>query len=108
MQAIRAIDAWIWKMNFEIDSNILFKVEGNDLILIDQENGVETVFENSVNELTRHMKLLIAWISEESAVKKLKESGYVKDVDITFSPFWISTVSSNIDSIEFIIRQEEK
>jgi hypothetical protein len=65
-------------------------------------------FENSVNELTRHMKLLIAWISEESAVKKLKESGYVKDVDITFSPFWISTVSSNIDSIEFIIRKEEK
>ena len=37
-------------LNFEIDSNILFKVEGNDLILIDQENGVETVFENSVND----------------------------------------------------------
>ncbi|MFZ2256270.1 MAG: hypothetical protein WAW59_00035 [Patescibacteria group bacterium] len=41
-------------------------------------------------------------------MKRLKEDGYVKDVDISFSPFWISTVSSNTDNIEFVIRQEEK
>jgi len=91
-------------------NNIVSKAEDNSRIKATMEMTASVTydFENTANELTRHMKLLIAWLGEEDAMKRLKEDGYVKDVDISFSPFWISTVSSNTDNIEFVIRQEEK
>lgn len=91
-------------------SNIVSQAEDRSRIKATMEMTASVTydFENSINELTRHMKLVIAGISEEEAIKKLKESGYVKDVEMSFSPFWISTVSSNIDNIEFVIRKEEK
>jgi hypothetical protein len=91
-------------------SNIVSKVEDNSRIKATMEMTASVTydFENAANELTRHMKLLIAGLWEDTAVERLKEDGHVKDVEITFSPFWISTVSSNIDNIEFVIRQEEK
>jgi hypothetical protein len=62
-------------------------------------------FENATNELTRHMKVLIAGLSKKEAISRLINSGHVKEVDISFSPFWIRNVSSNIDNIDFIIER---
>ncbi len=62
-------------------------------------------FENSSNQLVRHMKVLIAWLSKNDAISRLINDGHVKDIDISFSPFWIRQVSSNIDNIEFIIKK---
>jgi len=89
-------------------SNIVSRAEDNSRIKATMEMTASVTydFENITNELTRHMKLLIAGLSKDEAVKRIKEGGYVKDVEISFSPFWISTVSSNIDNIEFVIRQE--
>lgn len=91
-------------------SNIVSQAEDRSRIKATMEMTASVTydFENTANELTRHMKLLIAGLSEEDAIERLKEDGYVKDVEISFSPFWISTVSSNTDNIEFVIRQEEK
>lgn len=91
-------------------SNIVSKAEDNSRIKATMEMTASVTydFENAANELTRHMKLVIAWLPEDESIKRLKEDGHVKDVEITFSPFWISTVSSNIDNIEFVIRKEEK
>jgi hypothetical protein len=62
-------------------------------------------FENATNELTRHMKVLIAGLSKKEAISRLINAGHVKEVDISFSPFWIRNVSSNIDNIDFIIER---
>lgn len=91
-------------------SNVVSRAEDNSRIKATMEMTASVTydFENAANELTKHMKILIAWVSRDEAIEKLKEDWHVKDVEITFSPFWISTVSSNIDNIEFVIRQEEK
>lgn len=91
-------------------SNIVSRVEDNSRIKATMEMSASVTydFENAANELTRHMKLLIAGLSDTDAVERLKTDAPVKDVELSFSPFWISTVSSNIDNIEFVIRQEEK
>jgi hypothetical protein len=62
-------------------------------------------FENVANDLTKHMKILIAWLSRPDAISRLINDGHVKDISISFSPFWIRQVSSNIDNIEFIIKK---
>jgi hypothetical protein len=62
-------------------------------------------FENTTNELTRYMKALITGLSRKDATDKLINEWHVKSVDITFSPFWIRQVSSNIDNIEFVIKR---
>ncbi len=91
-------------------SNIVSRAEDNSRIKATMEMTASVTydFENAANELTRHMKLLIAGLGVKEATDRLKEDGHVKEVEMTFSPFWISTVSSNIDNIEFVIRQEEK
>lgn len=61
--------------------------------------------ENSSNELTRRMKVLIAGLSRKDAIDKLISEGKVHEVKITFSPFWLTQVSSNVDNIEFIIQK---
>ena len=62
-------------------------------------------FENVANDLTKHMKVLIAWLPRADAISRLINDGHVKDISISFSPFWIRQVSSNIDNIEFIIKK---
>jgi hypothetical protein len=61
--------------------------------------------ENPSNELTRRMKVMIAGLSRLEAITRLKEWWRIKDVSISFSPFWLSRVSSNLDNIEFVIRK---
>lgn len=91
-------------------SNVVSKTDDNTRIKATMEMTANVAydFENVTNELTRHIKFLIAGLPEDQAIQKLKDDGYVKDVTLSFSPFWISTVSSNIDNIEFVIKQEEK
>lgn len=88
-------------------SNILSKAEDNTRIKATMEMTASTTydFENATNELTRHMKVLIAWLSKNEAVSRLINNWHVKEVDIQFSPFWIRTISSNIDNIEFFIKK---
>jgi muramidase (phage lysozyme) len=61
--------------------------------------------ENASNELTRRMKIMIAWLTKKDAISRLINEGHVREVDIRFSPFWLSRVSSNLDNIEFIIKK---
>lgn len=88
-------------------TNIVSKVEDNSRIKATMEMNVSITydFENAANELTRHMKVLIAWLPEKDAISRLINDGHVKEVELSFSPFWISTVSSNVDNIEFIIKK---
>lgn len=60
-------------------------------------------FENATSQLVRHMKNMIAGLPKKEAVNLLINNGNIKEVDIDFSPFWIRSVSSNIDNIEFVI-----
>lgn len=60
-------------------------------------------FENATSQLARYMKNLIAGLSKKEAISVLINNGNIKEVDIKFSPFWIRTVSGNIDNIEFVI-----
>lgn len=91
-------------------SNIVSQTDDKSRIKATMEMTASVTydFENSTNELTHHLKRIIAGSSKEEAIKKLKEAWHAKEVEMTFSPFWISTVSSNIDNIEFTIRQEER
>lgn len=88
-------------------TNVVSRAEDDSRIKATMEMNVSITydFENAANELTRHMKVLIAWLSKKDAISRLINDGHVKEIDISFSPFWISTVSSNIDNIEFIIQK---
>ncbi len=60
--------------------------------------------ENAANELTRKMKVTVAWLSKAEAINRLINTWQVREVDIKFSPFWLTSVSSNLDNIEFVIK----
>lgn len=79
------------------DSTIKASMEMNTTITYD--------LENSSNELTRRMKVMIAWLTKKEAINRLIQEGRVHEVAISFSPFWLTRVSSNLDNIEFIIRR---
>jgi hypothetical protein len=80
-----------------LDAMIKATMEMNTTITYD--------LENSSNELTRRMKVMIAWLPKAEAIDRLIREGRVHEVAISFSPFWLSRVSSNLDNIEFIIRK---
>ncbi len=79
------------------DSSIKATMEMNATITYD--------LENASNELTRRMKVTIAWLSKTEAITKLINEWHVREVDIRFSPFWLTRVSSNLDNIEFVIKE---
>ena len=79
------------------DSFIKATMEMNTTITYD--------LENASNELTRRMKIIIAGLKEADAVARLINEGHVREVDVSFSPFWLTRVSSNLDNIEFIIKK---
>lgn len=88
-------------------TNIVSRAEDGSRIKVTMEMNASITydFENVANELTRHMKVLIAGLSQKDAVDRLLNDGHVKEVTIDFSPFWIRQVSSNIDNVEFIIKR---
>lgn len=79
------------------DMNIKATMEMNTTITYD--------LENSSNELTRRMKVMIAGLPKKEAIGRLIAEGRVHEVEIDFSPFWLTRVSSNLDNIEFVIRK---
>ena len=62
-------------------------------------------FEDPTNNLTRKLKNLIVGTTEREATSILLNDGNVAGVKLRFSPFWLTRVSSNPDSIEFIIEK---
>ncbi len=62
-------------------------------------------FENATNVIVKHLKTLILWLPNDKAIEKLINEWHVKEVDIRSSPFWLKNVASNIDNVEFKIRQ---
>ena len=79
------------------DSSIKATMEMNTTITYD--------LENASNELTRRMKITIAGLKRSDAVTRLINEGHVREVDVSFSPFWLTRVSSNLDNLEFIIKK---
>ena len=86
-------------------ASIVSKAEDNSRIKVTMEMTASTTydFENATSQLVRHMKNMIAGLPKKEAVNLLINNGNIKEVDIDFSPFWIRSVSSNIDNIEFVI-----
>jgi len=62
-------------------------------------------FEDSTNNLTKKLKNLIAWSTQKEATSILLNDPNIANVKIEFSPFWLTRVSSNPDSIDFIIEK---
>ena len=62
-------------------------------------------FEDPTNNLTKKMKNLIVNSTEKEATSVLLNDANVAGVKFRFSPFWLTRVSSNPDSIEFIIEK---
>lgn len=89
-------------------TNVVSRAEDDSTIKATMEMNATLTYdlENATNELTRRMKVIIAWLSKEEAIDRLINEWHVREVDIRFSPFWMSHVSSNLDNIEFIIRGE--
>lgn len=88
-------------------TNVVSRADDGSRIKVTMEMNASITydFENVTNELTRHMKVLIAGLSQKEAVDRLLNDGHVKEVEIDFSPFWVRQVSSNIDNVEFIIKR---
>lgn len=62
-------------------------------------------FEDVSNNLTKKLKNLIANTTEKDATSILLNDPNISNVKISFSPFWLTRVSNNIDNIEFIINK---
>lgn len=62
-------------------------------------------FEDASNNLTKKLKNLIANTNKNEATSILLNDSNISNVKIEFSPFWLTRVSSNPDSIEFIINK---
>lgn len=88
-------------------TNIISREPNDSIIKATMEMNTTITYdlENSSNELTRRMKVMIAWLTKKQAVDRLIQEWRVHEVAISFSPFWLTRVSSNLDNIEFIIRR---
>lgn len=62
-------------------------------------------FEDVSNNLTKKLKNLIVNTSVKEATSILLNDNNIASVKITFSPFWLTQISSNPDNIEFIIQK---
>jgi hypothetical protein len=90
-------------------SNVIDRSEDGTRIKVTIEmNAVTTYdFENNANDLTRQLKAIIVGLSQKDAEERLNKDGHVGKVKIRFSPFWMRTVSSNPDNIEFVIEKTD-
>ena len=62
-------------------------------------------FEDASNNLTKKLKNLIVNTSTKEATSILLNDNNIASVKISFSPFWLTRVSSNPDNIEFLIQK---
>lgn len=87
-------------------SNVISRNENDTEIKATLEMNTSTAydFENINNELTQSLKKIIMWIPEEEAKKRLLEEKNINEVEIENYPFWMNTISTNIENIEFTIK----
>lgn len=62
-------------------------------------------FEDASNNLTKKLKNLIVGSTVKDATSILLNDNNIASVQITFSPFWLTRISSSPDNIEFIIQK---
>ncbi len=62
-------------------------------------------YEDDANAQTKRLKNIIAGQSTEQALSVLQSDSSIANVKIRLSPFWLTSVSSNIDNIKFIIEK---
>lgn len=88
-------------------SHIVSRADDDSEIKATLEMNASTTydFENTANERTRQLKTIIAWLSEDEAIKRMKEFWQIQDLEIKNYPFWVNTIPTNIDNIEFFIRK---
>lgn len=99
-------------MNVNEDSvkitNILSKNENSWFQMkatTELDSTISYNFEDSTSNLTKKLKNLIAWSTQKEATSILLNDTNIANVKIEFSPFWLTRVSSNPDSIDFIIEK---
>lgn len=87
-------------------ANIISKSDDGSSIKATMEvnSSITYDLENPSNELTRKMKVMISGLSKSEAISRLINTWQVREVNIKFSPFWLTSVSSNLDNIEFVIK----
>ncbi len=90
-------------------TNVVNRAEDGSTIKATMEMNATITYdlENATNELTKRMKLIIAGLGSDDAKTRLINEWHVREVSIRFSPFWMTHVSSNLDNIEFIIKNEK-
>jgi hypothetical protein len=88
-------------------TNVISRAEDGSSIKATMEMNTTITYdlENASNELTRRMKITIAGLTKKEAIDRLINEWHVREVDVSFSPFWLTRVSSNLDNIEFIIKK---
>ena len=89
-------------------SNILFRSDIRPFSLkatTELDATISYNFEDPTNNLTKKLKNLIVNTSEREATSILLNDSNIASVKMRFSPFWMTSVSSNPDSIEFIIEK---
>lgn len=62
-------------------------------------------FEDDTNAQTKRLKNFIAGQSVEQALSMLLADQSIAKATIRLSPFWLMSVSSNVDNIKFIIEK---
>ncbi|MCK9272426.1 hypothetical protein M0P65_02665 [Candidatus Gracilibacteria bacterium] len=99
-------------MNVNEDSvkitNILSKNENSGFQMkatTELDSTISYNFEDSTSNLTKKLKNLIAGSTQKEATSILLNDTNIANVKIEFSPFWLTRVSSNPDSIDFIIEK---
>ena len=87
-------------------TNIVSRADDDSTIKATMEMNATITYdlENASNDLTKRMKLIIAGLSSDEAKTRLINEWHVREVEIKFSPFWMTHVSSNMDNIEFVIK----
>ena len=89
-------------------TNILFRAPAAPFSMkatAELDASISYNFEDPTNNLTKKLKNLIVGTTEKEATSILLNDGNVAGVKLRFSPFWLTRVSSNPDSIEFIIEK---
>lgn len=89
-------------------TNIVSKKDDNSEMKLTFEMNASTIFdfENTNNDQVKQLKNILTGNSEKEAIETLINKGQASEVSIQNYPFWFRTVSSNPDSIEFVIQTE--
>jgi hypothetical protein len=89
-------------------TNVLFKSASGPFSMkatTELDATISYNFEDPTNQLTRRLKNLIVNTTEKEATSILLNDSNIASVKLRFSPFWLTRVSTNPDSIEFIIEK---